>query len=108
MPRFGREAQQQEFGRQRAVARREKGVDPGGVGRDRPVDRAATETGSLGLGGAVEPEHAHLLVDRHCRRTEDLGEPAGAVAPHQLHLKEPVLGMGKAEAEGRVVVVLRR
>ena len=63
---------------------------------------------NLGLGGAIEPEHAHLRVDRHRVRPEDLGQPSGAVAPLQLHLEQPVLGMGETEAEGGVVVVLRR
>ena len=39
--------------------------------------------------------------------TEDLGQPAGAIAPHRLHLEQPVLGMRKAETEGGVRVIAR-
>ena len=46
-----------------------------------------------------------MPVDRHRIGPEDLGKPAGAVAPLQLHLEQPLLGMHKPEAEGEVFVV---
>src|SRR5215831_9176486 len=61
----------------------------------------------FGLGRAVEAEHAHLQVGRERLRPEDLREPPGAIAPLQLHLKQPFLGMHKAQAISDVFVVLR-
>ena len=106
-PRLRGKAQQQEFGRQRATARCEKGVDPGGIGVERAL-HLRRQKRDFGFGGAIEAEHPHLPVGRDRLGPEDFGEPAGAVAPLQLHLEQPVLGMHKAEAEGGVFVVLRR
>ncbi len=59
------------------------------------------------LGQAIEAENAHLPVGRDRRLAEDLGKPAGAVAPHHLHLEQAVLGMREAEPEGGILVVRR-
>ena len=58
-----------------------------------------------GLGQAVEAEHPHLPVDADRLLPENLGQPAGAVAPHRLHLEQAVLGMRETEAERGVRVI---
>ncbi len=54
------------------------------------------------LGHAVEAEPPQELVGRHGAGPQDLGEPPVPQAPRELHLEQPVLGMGEAEREGGI------
>ena len=101
--RSGAKAQQQEFGRQGAAVRGEEGIDPGGVGVE-PAAHRRGERGDFRFGEAIEAEHPHLPVDRDGRPPENFREAPGAVAPHQLHLEQAVLGMRVAEPEGGILV----
>src|SRR6516162_9030809 len=87
------------------MARREKGVDPGGVCFE-PAPYRRRQKRDFGLGGAIKAEDAHLPIGYQRLGSEYLGEPSGAVAALQLHLEQPILGMGKAKAKGGVFVVL--
>ncbi len=102
-PRFRPEPQQQELRRQRGAARCKEGVDPGGIGFEPALHRRRQER-QPGLGRPVQPQHPHLPVDAQRPRPENLSEPPRAVAPLHLHLEQPVLGVGKTEAEGGILV----
>src|SRR5262249_19415878 len=51
------------------------------------------------VGGIGEAEEAHELVDVERCGADDLGEPPGAEAPRELHLRQPLLRVGEAFGE---------
>ena len=94
-------AEDQELRRQRPGAALEEGIDAVGIGLE-PGDRRRLEVSEARFGQAIQAERAHEPVARQRRRAKDLREPPRAQPPAELHLEEPVLGMGEAEAEGRI------
>ncbi len=94
-------AEDEELRRQRSGPALEESIDAAGVGLQ-PGDRRRLEVREARFRQAVQAEGAHEAVARERSRAEDLGEPAGAETPAELHLPEPVLGVREAKAEGRI------
>jgi len=69
-----------------------------------PAPHRRRQCRNFRLDGAIKPEHPHLAVGRQRLPPKNLGEPAGPIAPLQLHLEQPVLGMGKAEPERGILI----
>ncbi len=97
-PGLGLEPQQQEFRRQRKAVPLKERIDAGRIG----VERGA----QIGRGRLIlrvcllrQPQQAHQLVGLQRREAEQLGQPAGAEAAHQLHLEQAILGVHEAERE---------
>ena len=86
--------------------RLEIGVDPRGIGF-KAVDHGRRKPLQRGLGKPVKAQHAHPPVERESRFSDDFGQSSGAHAPHEFHLKEPVLGVHVAQGEIGVPFRLR-
>ena len=76
----------------------EIGVDPRGIGFEAFDDRRRKPL-ERGFGKPVKAEYPHPAVDRERRLSDNLGQSPGAHAPHEFHLKEPVLGVHVAQGE---------
>ena len=99
-PRRRRAAQRQVLERRRAE-RREARVDAVGVGLDQRPLLGRNARHHL-PGDGAEAVDAVRPVDRQRARAEDLGELAGGLAAHQVHLEEALLAVQEAEGAGGV------
>ena len=104
-PGLGREAEEEEFGRQRGPFG-EKRVHPGDVGV-RVSFRAFRQPVPGGARRAAEPYCAKKTILWDSRRAEDLGETTVADAALKLHLPEAILRVDVAQAEERVTFLVR-
>ena len=81
------------------------GVDAGGIGLE--VELCFGRQGLEVPGRVVgEPQGAHELVDAERGRADHLGQAPRGGAPPEVHLPDPVLGMGEAQREGRIELVI--
>ena len=83
-------------------ARARDRVDAGGVRLEHPA-RLGAEAELLVAGHAVQPHPADEAVDVDAVGPDQLADPAGGDAAGHLHLPEPILGVGHAHREGRVL-----
>ncbi len=91
----------QELGRQRPAPGSQISVDARRIGLE-PGARRRRQMRQARVRPPIEPERAHEAIGRQRCRADDLGQPAGADPPLELHLPEPVLGMDEAEREHRI------
>ena len=97
-PGFGFVEQDGEFPWQRAGASVEPGIDAGCVGLGDPA-KVGRQRGSLAFGLLHEPEAARIAVEAERHAADQFAHAPGTAAPHEFHLREPVLGVRVAEAE---------